>query len=101
VLEIADNPSLIRRVFSGLVELAKASARPLRRKAVRRRLLRDFVLLYIVAILWLHFIGYRSWYPEFHRVRKELRPAAIHSIPLAIFGTIISYFSLLRDRDWI
>jgi hypothetical protein len=101
LLEIVDNPSLIRRIITGFLELATASLRPLRRKAIRRRLLRDFMLLYIVVFLWLHFVGYRSWYPEFHRVRETFRASAITSIPLALFGTVCSYLLLLRERAWL
>ena len=75
--------------------------RPLRRKAVRWRIVRDFVLIYPVLVVWLHFIGYRSWYPEFHRVREGVQQAAIESIPLAILAALLSYFWMLRDRDWL
>jgi hypothetical protein len=101
LLEQTDSPGLIRRIVAGLFELAKSSVLPLRRRAVRRWLLRTCVLLYIVSVLWLHYIGYRSWHPEFHRVRETIRDSALDSIPLALFGTVLAYFYLLRDRDWI
>jgi len=101
VFEVADNASIIRRIASGLAELAKASLRPLRRRAVRLRFARDFVLFYFLMFLLLHFVGYRSWYPEFHRVRETLRGSAITSVPLAVLGAVFSYFSLLRKRNWL
>lgn len=94
-------PSLIRNIFTGLKELVTGSVRPLRRKPVRRRIVRDFVLVYPVFVLWLHFIGYRSWYPEFHLVREGVPRAAIESIPLAILAAILSYFWMLWDRNWL
>jgi len=101
MFETADNPNLIRRVTTAAVELVKASLRPLRRKAVRHRFFFDFVWIYVLVFLWLHFIGYRSWYPEFHRVREPLSAAGITSVPLALSGAVCSYFSLLRKRDWL
>jgi hypothetical protein len=70
LFETAENPSLIRRIAAGFIELTKASLRPLRYKAVRLRFLRDCVLFYMLMVLLLHFVGYRRWYPEFHRVRE-------------------------------
>lgn len=49
LLETIDNTGLIRRVVTGVVELAKASARPLRRKTVRRRF---FVISCFCMLLW-------------------------------------------------
>jgi hypothetical protein len=101
LFEVADNPSIIRRIASALAELAKASLRPLRHKAVRLLFVRDFVLFYFLMFLLLHFIGYRSWHPEFHKVHEAFRDSAITSIPLALLGAVLSYFSLLRERDWL
>jgi hypothetical protein len=101
VLEIADNSGLVRRIIAGLIDLTTALVRPLRRERVRHYLLRAFILFYVAFILYLHFIGYRSWRPEFHRVHEEFRTAAIESIPLALVGTLFFYLSLLRDRGWL
>lgn len=101
LFETAENPSLIRRIATGLVELTKSSLRPLRHRAVRLRFLRDWVLFYILVVLLLHFVGYRSWYPEFHRVRETFHDSAISSVPLSLLGAVFSYFSLLRERDWL
>jgi len=101
LLEIADEPGLVRRIATGSVDLVKASLRPLKRKAVRHRLLFDFVWMYVLVFLWVHFIGYRSRYPEFHWVRKTISDSAITSVPLALFGSTLSYFSLLRNRNWL
>ena len=101
MFEKEDSPNLIRRVTEGSTELVRASLRPLRRRTIRRRLLRDYVMIYIAVVLWLHFIGYRSWYPEFHRVRETFHDAAIRSFPKALLGTLISYLLLLREHDWI
>jgi len=101
LLELADGPSLPRRILTGFAEIAAASFRPLRRKTIRWRLLRDYLLFYIVIFLWLHFIGYRSWHPEIHRVRETVHQAAISAIYLALLATILSYFALLRERDWL
>lgn len=101
LFETAENPSLIRRIATGLTELTKASLRPLRFRAVRLRFLRDCLLFYTLAVLLLHFVGYRRWYPEFHRVRETFHDSAIDSIPLSLLGAVISYFALLRERDWL
>ena len=101
MFEVADNPSIIRRIASGLAELARASSRPLRHRAVRLRFVRDFVLCYFLLFLLLHSVGYRSWYPEFHRVRETLHGSAITAVPLAVLGAVFSYFSLLRERNWL
>lgn len=99
MFELPEAPSLIRRIGCGLIELAQASLRPLRYREVQFRILRDCVLGYVVMVLMLHFVGYRSWYPHFHRVRETLHDAAIHSVPLSFFLAVFSYFSMLRERD--
>lgn len=101
LLEIAENTSLIRRIASGLGELAIASLRPLKHGAVRLRFLRDFVVFYVLMVLVLHFVGYRSWHPYLHRVRETLHDSAISSFPLALLGAVFSYFSMLRKRGWL
>ena len=93
LFETGDDSNLIRRIIVGFIDFGAAAVRPRSRKAMWRRLLRDFVLLYVVVFLWLHFIGYRSWHPEFHRVRESLYAAATSSIPLALLGTFFSYLS--------
>lgn len=90
MFETADGPTIIRRITTGLVELAKASFRPLRYRAVRRRFLLDFVLIYILIFL-ANLVGYH----------EAFRNSAIISIPLALLGAVYCYFRLLRDRDWL
>lgn len=101
MFEIPDDSNILRRIAEGAVELAVASVRPLRRKVIRHRLILDFIWMYLLAFLWLHFIGYRSWYPAFHRVHETLTASAISAIPLAGFGAVGSYFSFLRKRNWL
>lgn len=78
-----------------------ASARPLRRKAVRWYIVRDFLLFYPSCVVFLRFVGYHSYYPHFHRVRESIHQAILEAIPLALLGVLLSYFALLRGRDWL
>ncbi len=75
--------------------------RPLRRKPVRRYLLATYVFSYVLGVLWFHYIGYRSYHPEFHRVRETLYDSARDGIWAAFVPTIFLYVSLLRERNWL
>ena len=99
LFEIAPGPNIIRRITDGLLALVKAFLRPLSHHAVRVRFLRDLVVFYVVILLLLHFGGYRSWYPQFHRVHETFHDAAISSVPLALFGAIVFYVFTLQKRD--
>lgn len=101
LFEIAENSGLIRRIATGLLELVRASLRPLKYGTVRLRFLRDFVLFYVLLVLLLHFVGYRSWYPQFHWVRETLHDSAISAVPLSLLAAVLSYLSMLRERDWL
>jgi hypothetical protein len=98
LFETTDDSSLIRRITVGFIDFGTAALRPLGRKAIWRRLFRNFGLFYIVFLLWLHFIGYKSYHPVFHRVHETLKDSATSAIPLALLATVFIYLCTIAQR---
>jgi hypothetical protein len=93
VFETTQDEGISRRIAANATWFAKLALRPLNRRETWRHIAFNSCLGFFVSIVYLHYIGTRSWYPEFHRVRLTFRDASLQAIPMGLGIGIFMYLS--------
>ncbi len=99
MLETTKDEGILQRTAANAAWFARLALRPLKRWKTWRYIGANAALGFVLCLVYLHYIGGRSWYPEFHRVKLTFRDAAVQAIPMGIgFGLLMYLSRIWSDR---